>query len=108
MKEKGVAVGPFRRKDPVEEPERIEEGRFKVGPERDAPEDVRVPEGDGMVPVDFVIEKLLHGEIERNKIGSEEPLPAENDIPEKKQANRCKKETAEDVFSICRHVHLDS
>ncbi len=39
-----------------------------MGPKRDATEDERVPEWDGKIFMEFVIEKLLHPHIESDEV----------------------------------------
>ena len=60
MNETSISIGLFSGYEPEQGVKGIKNGRFQMGPKRYATEDERVPERDGLMFVNLVIQKLLH------------------------------------------------
>jgi hypothetical protein len=86
MEEHGIPVSSVGRDQPEEKTERIEDGGFKMGPEGDPREDIRIPIWNRMVKPELIIEKLFHGKVELNEIISDKPFSSHDDLPEEKKS----------------------
>lgn len=90
MEGHGVSISLVRGDQPKEESQRVENRGLKMGPKRNPPKYVRVPERNGVMKMNLVVKKLLDGEIKLREIVSGQALSSQNDFPkeEKNEANQ--------------------
>jgi hypothetical protein len=86
VNEHGKSIGSIRSDQPEEKAEGIEDRRFEMGPEGDAAKDMGVPVGNRAVDMKFIVEELFYAEVKAYEIISDEPMPANDDISKKVQA----------------------
>jgi hypothetical protein len=86
VQEHGIAIGFFRGDKVEKESERIEDGRFEMGPEGHSSEDVGIPVRDLMVNAHFVVQELFHAQIEGDEVVTDQKVPRKNDVPEQIKA----------------------
>jgi hypothetical protein len=71
-----------------------------VRPERNAAENIRVPERDGMVGMYFIVQELFQPQIKSNEIISKQEVPSKDNISEKERAETGQQEAKQKIFSI--------
>jgi len=108
MKPHGGPIGLFRSDNPEKDVQRIKDGGLEVRQKGDAPEHVRVPQGNGAVLMNLIEKELLEPEIKGYEVGPCEQMAAENDIPEEVQAQEDDHETNHDIFSQGALIHPES
>jgi hypothetical protein len=74
MKNHGKPISFVRGDQPKEESEGIENRRLKMGPKRNPPENIGVPEGYGVMKMYLIEKKLFDGEVKPGEIVSYQTL----------------------------------
>jgi hypothetical protein len=77
--------------------EGIENGGFKVGPKWDAAKNIRIPERDAVVPLNFVQQEFFITEVTRNKIRPEQKMAKDDDLLEHKKTEGDQKAPAQQI-----------
>jgi hypothetical protein len=107
MQEHGVAVSFFWTHHQEKEIERIENSRFKMGPERHSSKHVGVPKWDGVICSELIVEKLLHTQIKGYEVSSKKRMPMDKDVFEKKERCESEDQARRQVFLAGKMFHSE-
>ena len=71
-----------------------------MGPKRDATEEIRIPEWNWMILMDFIIKELLHPHIESDEVIAEKIMPPQDDVFKENKTKTPQERAEHDIFSI--------